>query len=194
MEDKEIVNLYWQRDEEAIPATAAKYGSYCRIIAYNFLGSAEDAEECVNDTWLGAWNSMPANRPARLAPYLAKLTRWLSLGRLRDSRRLKRGGGETSLALEELSEVLDSGMDVQLQIERRELAAAIRRFLAGLDEDKRQVFLARYWFMAPVKEIARRFGFSESKVKSMLSRTCRELREKLEEEHYVERRNIVCHK
>ncbi len=192
MDDKEIVDLYWQRDERAIPATAARYGSYCRIVAFNVLGNAEDAEECVNDTWLGAWNSMPTNRPAKLAPYLAKLTRWLSLGRLRDSKRLKRGGGETSLALEELSEVLDSGTDVQLQVERRELAAAVRAFLAQLDEDKRQVFLARYWFMAPVKEIAERFGYSESKVKSMLSRTCRALRTKLEEEHYVERRDSVC--
>ena len=82
MEDKKIVELYWQRNEEAIPETAAKYGSYCRIIAYNILADDEDAEECVNDTWLGAWNSMPMNRPSRLAPYLAKLTRWISLGRL----------------------------------------------------------------------------------------------------------------
>lgn len=193
MDDKEIVDLYWQRNEDAIPATAAKYGSYCRIVAFNILGSSEDAEECVNDTWMGAWNSMPANRPAKLAPYLAKLTRWLSLGRLRDSGRLKRGGGETSLALEELGEYLDSGIDVSAQVERRELAAAIRRFLAGLDEDKRQVFLARYWFMAPVREIAERFGFSEAKVKSMLARTCHGLRKMLEEENYVERKSLVCH-
>lgn len=182
MEDKEIVDLYWQRSEDAIPETAAKYGSYCRIIAYNILTDHEDTEECINDTWLGAWNSMPENRPARLAPYLAKLTRWIALARLRDRNCLKRGGGETSLALEELSEYLDSGLDTQKQVEQRELAEAIRCFLAGLDEQKRHVFLARYWFMASVEEIGEKFGFSQSKVKSMLMRTRRALRDHLKEE------------
>ena len=182
MEDTEIVELYWQRSQQAVPETAAKYGGYCRVVAYNILGSFEDAEECVNDTWLGAWNSMPQNRPRLLRPYLAKLTRWISLGRLRDQNCLKRGGGETSLALEELSESLDSGFDTESQLEMKELAGAIRRFTAGLEEEQRQVFLARYWFMAPVEEIAEKFGFSAGKVKSMLLRTRRALRAYLEEE------------
>lgn len=182
MEDKKIVDLYWQRDEEAIPETAAKYGSYCRIIAYNILADDEDAEECVNDTWLGAWNSMPMNRPSRLAPYLAKLTRWISLGRLRNRNCLKRGGGETSVALEELSEYLDSGVDTQKLVEQKELAGAIRSFLSKLDSQQHQVFVARYWFMASVEEIAEKFGFSQSKVKSMLMRTRRALRDYLKEE------------
>ena len=97
MEDREIVDLYWQRSEEAIPRTAAKFGGYCRTIAYNILSDAQDAEECVNDTWLKAWNSMPKNRPTVLAPYLGKLTRWISLTRLRERNSLKRGGGETAL-------------------------------------------------------------------------------------------------
>ena len=181
MEDNKIVDLYWQRSEDAVPETAAKYGSYCRIIAYNILADYEDAEECVNDTWLGAWNSMPKNRPSMLAPYLAKLTRWISLGRLRDRNCLKRGGGQTSVVLEELSECLDAGIDVEKQVERKELAAAIRRFLAGLDEQPCQVFLARYWFMASIDEIAEKFEFSQSKVKSMLMRTRRALRAYLEE-------------
>lgn len=182
MEDREIVDLYWRRSEDAIPETAAKYGSYCRIIAYNILTDHEDAEECVNDTWLGAWNSMPENRPARLAPYLAKLTRWLSLTRLRDRNCLKRGGGELSLSLEELSECLDSGVDTQKQVEQRELTEAIRCFLEGLDEQTRYVFLARYWFMASVQEIGEKFSFSQSKVKSMLMRTRHALRDYLKEE------------
>lgn len=183
MDDKTIVDLYWQRSEDAIPETVAKYGSYCRIIAYNILINHEDTEECVNDTWLGAWNSMPKNRPARLAPYLAKLTRWLSLARLRDRNCLKRGGGETSLALEELSECLDSGFDTEKQIERRELAEAIRRFVAGLNEQQRNVFLARYWLLAPVHEIGKKFGFTQSKVKSMLMRTRCALKDYLKEEN-----------
>lgn len=182
MEDTKIVDLYWQRSEQAVPETAAKYGSYCRIVAYNILANYEDAEECVNDTWLGAWNSMPSNRPYKLAPYLAKLTRWISLGRLRDRNCLKRGGGETSLALEELSDSLDSGFDTERQLELKELAGAIRRFTAGLEEQQRQVFLARYWFMAPIDEIAEKFDFSQGKVKSMLLRTRRALRDYLEEE------------
>ena len=95
LEDSKIVDLYWRRSEEAIPETARKFGSYCRTIAYNILSDEQDAEECVNDTWFKAWNSMPTHRPALLAPYLAKLTRWLSLSRLRERNALRRGGGET---------------------------------------------------------------------------------------------------
>ena len=95
LEDSKIVDLYWRRSEEAIPETAAKFGGYCRTIAYNILSDEQDAEECVNDTWFKAWNSMPTHRPALLAPYLAKLTRWLSLSRLRERNALRRGGGET---------------------------------------------------------------------------------------------------
>jgi len=171
MDDEKIVDLYWQRSEDAIPETARKYGSYCRIIAYNILSDFQDADECVNDTWLGAWNSMPQNRPNRLAPYLGKLTRWLSLARLRDKSCLKRGCGETNIALEELSECLDSGESPEKQVEQKELTEAIHNFLTGLDDEQRNVFLARYWFMTPIKEIAEKFNFSQSKVKSMLMRT-----------------------
>jgi RNA polymerase sigma-70 factor (ECF subfamily) len=181
MDDEKIVDLYWQRSEDAIPETSAKYGSYCRIIAYNILSDFQDADECVNDTWLGAWNSMPTNRPSKLAPYLGKLTRWLSLTRLRDKNCLKRGGGEASIALEELSECLDSVASPEKQVEQKMLAEAMHSFLAGLDEQQRNVFLARYWFMASVKEIAEKFGFGQSKVKSMLMRTRRELKIFLEE-------------
>lgn len=186
MEDRQIVDLYWQRSEKAISATADKYGGYCRAIADNILANAQDAEECVNDTYLGAWNSMPENRPARLAPYLGKLCRWLSLSRLKERGRLKRGGGEATLALEELSEVLDSGFRTERQLERRELARAINAFLAGLGETQRRVFLCRYWYMASVTEIAESFGFSQSKVSSMLHRTRQKLRKFLEEEGYAE--------
>ncbi len=182
MEDREIVELYWQRAEEAIPATAAKYGAYCRTIANNILTNHEDAEECVNDTWLKAWNSMPDHRPTRLAPYLAKLTRWLSLSRLRERDRLKRGGGETPLALEELSEVIAADTDTQRDLEIRELNRAVRQFLNGLDATERQVFLSRYWFLLPVREIAERFGFSPNKVSTMLHRTRRRLQSYLKEE------------
>ena len=175
MEDSKIVDLYWQRAEEAVPATAAKYGSYCRTIAYNILADAQDAEECVNDTWLKAWNSMPTNRPGRLAPYLGKMTRWISLSRLRERGSLKRGGGELALVLEELAEVEDRSADTQRELEFRELRGAVLRFLKELDETEGQVFLARCWYIAPIAEIAERFGFTQSKVTSMLHRTRRKM-------------------
>ena len=182
MEDSKIVDLYWQRSEQAVPETAAKYGSYCRTIAYNILCDAQDAEECVNDTYLKAWNSMPTNRPSRLAPYLGKLSRWISLTRLRERNSLRRGGGEVSLVLDELTEVVDSGENVQRTVELRELSQAVRRFLAGVDETEAQVFLARCWYMASIAEIADKFGFTESKVNSMLHRTRQKLQKHLKEE------------
>ena len=182
MEDRKIVDLYWQRDENAIPETAAKFGGYCRTIAYNILSDAEDAEECLNDTWLRAWNTMPTNRPNKLAPYLGKLSRWISLTRLREKTSLKRGGGETELVLDELAEAVDSGADVEKAVELKELNAALRRFLKNLGETERQVFLARYWFIASIAEIAEKFGFSESKVTSMLHRTRKKLLAYLKEE------------
>ena len=144
MEDAKIVDLYWQRSEQAISESAAKYGKYCRTISYNILANSEDADECLNDTWIKAWNSMPSNRPSRLAPYLAKLTRWLSLSRLRENNSLRRGGGELPLVLDELAETLDSGRDVQRELEIRELNQALRRLLSGLGKDERDVFLSRY--------------------------------------------------
>ena len=171
MDDKTIVDLYWARSEKAIEETERKFGSYCRTISRKILADAEDAEECVNDTWMKAWNSMPTNRPSRLAPYLGKLTRWLSLSRLRENNSLRRGGGELPLVLDELAETLDSGFDTEREVENRELNLALRRLLDGLDKDERDVFLCRYWYVASIKEIAVKFGFSESKVKTMLHRT-----------------------
>lgn len=182
MEDEKIVELYWQRDENAIRQTEQKYGGYCRTVARNILADEQDTEECVSDTWMGAWSSMPANRPKQLAPYLGKLTRWLALSRLRERKSLKRGGGELALALDELEEVVDAGTDLQRELERKELNAALRRFLRGMDQTQAQVFLARYWYFASVAEIAEKLGFTESKVTSMLHRTRKALGRYLKEE------------
>ena len=182
MEDAQIVELYWQRSEAAVPETQAKFGPYCRTIAYNILSDEQDAEECVNDTWLGAWNSMPQNRPRLLAPYLAKLTRWLSLTRLRERNALRRGGGERALVLDELAEVVSDGTDLEKRLELKELSEALRDFLNTLDETEAQVFLARCWYMAGVKEIAEKFGFTPGKVSTMLHRTRRKLQDYLREE------------
>lgn len=182
LEDSKIVDLYWQRSEDAIPETAAKFGGYCRTIAYNILSDEQDTEECVNDTWLGAWNSMPTHRPTLLAPYLAKLTRWISLSRLRTRNTLRHGRGETPLVLEELSEVIPDKMDLEKHVEMKELGDALRRFVLGLDDTEAQIFLARCWYMVGVQEIAEKYGITPGNVSTMLHRTRRKLQNYLKEE------------
>lgn len=185
MEDIQIVDLFWQRSAEAIPAAAERYGRYCAAVARSVLSDERDAEECVNDTWLAAWNSMPDNRPARLAPYLGKITRNLALDRLSARRAGKRGGGAAEECIEELAECLSGGGDPVSAAERRELAERIDGFLRGLPRDERDVFVARYWYMAPVEDIARSFGYSRSKTASMLHRTRKKLRIALETEGWL---------
>ena len=184
MTDAEIVALYWRRDPAAIEESQEQYGAYCRSIARNLLQNEEDAEEYLNDTWLGAWNSMPEHRPERLGPYLGKLTRWLGLSRLRKQRRACRGGGETELVLDELSEYLPGGEDPAEAAERRALSRTINRLLDAMKPEERSVFLARYWLCAPIAEIAARHGFTEGKVKTMLRRSRLKLQKQLREEGY----------
>ena len=180
MDDARIVDLYWARAERAIEETERKFGAYCRTVAYNVLSDASDAARCRKRTlW---WNSMPTDRPRRLAPYLGKMTRWLSLSRLREKNSLKRGGGELPLVLDELEEALDSGADTQKELELRELERALRRLIEALGKDERDVFLSRYWYMAPIAEIAEKFGLTESNVKTMLHRTRKKLMKRLKEE------------
>ncbi len=186
MDDKKIIDLYWKRSEQAISETESKYGRYCRAVSYGILADKEDSEECVNDTWLKVWNSIPPDRPERLAPYLGKMTRWLSLSRLRANNSLKRGGGELPLVLEELAETLDSGFNTEKQLEIKELNHVIRELLDQLGKDERDIFLCRYWYVLPISKIAAKTGFSESKVKTMLFRTRKKLLRKLKEEGYAE--------
>lgn len=171
MEDSQIVALYWARNEDALAETAAKYGRYCFQIAYNILSSREDADESVNDTYMSAWERIPPHEPAVLSAFLGKITRRISLNRWRNKSRKKRGGGEVILALEELRECIPSSEDVERRMEQRELSRAITQFLAGLAETERNVFVCRYWYLADIKKISKAFGFTESKVKSMLHRT-----------------------
>ena len=185
MDDRHIVNLYLQRSEDAIQATEEKYGAYCYHIAYNILTDAEDAREAVNDAYLGAWNAIPPHRPSSLAAFLGKITRRIAINRYHAKRTRKRGGGETALALEELSQCIPAGQDPEAALAEKELAALLNRFVRSLPETERKVFTCRYWYLDSVKEIAKRFGFSESKVKSMLFRTRNKLKAELEKEGIV---------
>lgn len=182
MEDSQIVDLYWERNEQAIRAAASKYGDYCYSIAYNILRSREDADESVNDTYLGAWNAMPPHRPNCLRTFLGKITRRVSLKKWRDEHRDKRGGDEVSLALEELSECIPSNASVEENVIAGELSARINRFVGTLAPTERQVFLCRYWYLDSIDKISADFRFSSSKVRSMLHRTRAKLRVYLEKE------------
>ena len=182
MEDREIVDHYWQRSDRAIRETESKYGRYCQTIAYNITANRQDAEECVSDTWLAAWNAMPDKRPKGLLAFLARITRNFALDRWRSSARQQRGGGEIPLALDELSECLADGTDVEREIEARELSEKIGAFVRSLPKTERDVFTARYFYLASVGEIVEKTGFTQSKVKSMLHRTRLRLREMLREE------------
>lgn len=185
MDDTQIIELYWARKESAIEETEVKYGSYCRSIARNILNNQDDAEECVNDTWLGAWNSMPPHRPSVLSTFLGKLTRRISIDKWRHVNAKKRGDGQLPLVLTELADCVSDGKSIEKETERKLLAEVIAAFVKDLPETEQKVFLCRYWYMDSVGSIATRFRFSESKVKSMLSRTREKLRVRLEKEGFV---------
>jgi len=184
MEDEAIVSLYWERSEQAINETEQKYGRFCYAIAYNLLHNTEDAAESVNDTYLEAWNSMPPHKPNSLTAFLGRITRHLSVDRWRSTHAEKRGGGEYPLLLTELSECIPSKTSVEQQVESKELAETVNRFLRGLSNEKQQVFLRRYWYGDSMEELAAKFGFSVSKVKSMLFHTRERLRERLKKEGF----------
>jgi len=185
MDDSRIVDLYWARSDSAIPETAAKYGRYCQAIAWNILYSIEDAEEAVNDTYLGAWNSMPPHRPHVLSAFLAKITRRAALNKWRDRNRGKRGGGEVTLALDELEDCIPSSYDVEREVQAAELAEVINAFVTALPATERRVFVCRYWYLDPVSAICLQFGFSQEKVKTMLFRTRKKLLNCLTSEGYI---------
>lgn len=184
MDDQSIVELYWSRSENAISETDVKYGRYLNSISYNILVNHEDAQECVNDTYHNAWNTMPPDRPSVLSTFLGKITRRLSIDRWRRLNAEKRGGGELTLALDELENCVSGSGNVENEIERRELAKLFNSFLDTLPVTERRVFLCRYWYMDSIQSIAVQFGFSQSKVASMLHRTRAKLRTVLEKEGY----------
>ncbi len=182
MEDAKIVDLYWQRSDLAISETNQKYGRYCHSIAYHICGTEEDAEECVSDTWLCAWHLMPDQRPAVLSAFLGRITRNFAINCIKAKNRIKRGGGEAVLALDELEECVPGGADPEHILEAKELEAAIGRFVSELPGTEKTIFVLRYWHVSPIEEIAEKLQFSKGKVKSSLFRTRRKLRAYLQEE------------
>ena len=178
MEDKVIVQMYWDRNQNAIGETARKYGAYCLSVASNILELREDAEECVNDTYLGAWNSMPPHRPSVLATFLGKITRNLAINRCKYLTAQKRSVNLQSVLTELDGCVVD---DPERQLDSRQLGEALNGFLKALPERKRSLFLCRYWYADSVAVIARRFRMTEGAVTMQLKRLRQQLRGYLEE-------------
>lgn len=186
MEDIEIIELYWQRLETAIVETAEKYGRYCHCIALRILENVQDADECVNDTYLVAWNTIPPHRPQYLSTFLGKITRRIAIDKWRVKQAKRRGNGEIVFALEELVDCIPDSKDVEREIENRELAGYINTFLKTLSVTERKVFVCRYWYLDSVADISKQFRFSQSKVKMMLHRIRKRMRTYLETEGFCD--------
>lgn len=185
MDDAKIVQLYWDRNEQAIGATAEKYGSYCMAIAKNILENNEDAEECVNDTYLNAWNTMPPHRPSILSTFLGKITRNLSFNRYKYNTAAKRGGGKAPAILDEIAESVSDTDGVEEAFDRKELVKAINTFLGSLPSNKRSIFLCRYWYFDSISDIASRHSMTENHVSVILSRLRLKLRRYLLERGFT---------
>ncbi len=189
MDDATIINLFWARDEAAIPAAQDKYGAYCRAIALGILADARDADECVNDALLRLWRAIPPERPRSLRAFLGRITRNLAINALRDASRQKRGGGEASrqkrgggeaaLALDELAACADISTSPERAVADAEITACIDRWLASLPREHRVAFVRRYWYLDSVPALAARMGWTKSKTASLLMRLRASLREAL---------------
>ena len=182
MDDNKIIELYCERSEQAISETSKKYGKYCHYIAYSILRNDKDSEECVNDTYLRAWNSIPPRNPNNLQTFLGKITRNLSLNKLEKQSAEKRGAGQTSFILDELSECIPSKDDTVNTVENMVIKDVLDLFLDSLPAETRKIFVRRYFYMSSVKEIADEYGISESKVTVTLFRTRKKLKTVLEKE------------
>ena len=184
MKDQDIVNLYWDRNEDAIHQTQMKYGAYLSKVSYNILADFEDSKECVNDTYLAAWNSMPENRPNNLATYLGKITRQISIDVFRKRHREKRYASEYAVSLDELGDSFTDGVTPEQELNAKLLDEAINRFVSALPAMAQKAFVGRYYFFDSLKEIASYCGMTESKVKILLFRTRQKLKLYLKKEGY----------
>ncbi len=186
MEDVQIVKLYWERNPDAISESSKKYGNYCFAIANNLLCDPEDSEECVNDTFLGAWNSIPPHKPDRLKLYLAKITRALAFNCYHNRTAQKRGGGELPLVLEELEECVSGGPDPEETVRAAELSQSIRKFVSRLTERERSVFVDRYFFTKSMEQVAAENAITVNHAYVILSRIRQKLKKHLIKEGFCD--------
>ena len=184
MDDNEIIGLFLARDEGAIEAASREYGAYCAAIARGILDDPGAAEECVNDTWLKCWQSIPPQRPRSLKGFAGRIARNLALSALRLEKAQKRGGGQVQVALDELSEVVSGGETPEGALDRQAFRAALDGFLAGLPQRDRSLFLRRYWYLDDTAALAKRFRMSQTHVTTTLHRLRQRLRVHLEQEGF----------
>ena len=182
MKDTEIIELYQKRNEAAIAESDKKYGAYCFTVANNILANKEDSGECVNDTWFHTWNIIPPQYPERLKMFFAKITRNLSINKLKGRNSKKRGAGEITLVLDELEECVPDSSSVESIIDEKLLTEYIKDFLEKIPRRDRQLFLLRYFFTESVSGIASRYKLSENAVYVSLRRTRKKLKDHLEKE------------
>lgn len=184
MDDKEIIQMFRDRDENALAVISKKYGPYCFAIARNILGNQEDAEECVSDAYLNLWNSIPPAEPEALSVYLGKIVRNLSFNLYKKKKAKKRGYGQIPVVLDELSELISNTSTAESQWNEKLLIESINEFLAVLPEKKRTIFVLRYWYSYSIKEIAQKFGMPENTVTVQLKRTRKKLHNYLKEKEF----------
>lgn len=184
MEDHDIIQHFWERDESAIRETSLKFGSYCRAIANGILKNHEDSEDCVNEALMRAWESIPPKKPTSLGAFIGRITKNIALDRIRFSMREKRGGGELALVYEELSEVISDSTSIEGELERKEMMTVISRFLRGSSDVNRRAFVLRYWYCRSVRDVAQELGIKEENTYVILSRMREKLRNYLKKEGY----------
>lgn len=184
MEDKEIVQLFWDRNEAALSVTEKKHGRRCITVARNILNNQEDAEDCVNEAYLKLWELIPPHRPEVLGTFLCRIVRNTALNILKSKNADKRGGGTAAFVFEELEECIPDKNSVEHIYESKELLAAVNRFLRQTSIESRRIFVLRYWYCCELSEIAERFGTRKNTISVILNRTRKRLREYLEQEGY----------
>lgn len=185
MNDQQIIELYMERSEKAVSETYDKYSAYCNSISFSILQNSEDAEECVNDTFQKAWESIPPNRPSNLKAFLGKIARNISLNRLKHSKTQKRGSGQIDVLLSELEECISDKFSVENEVDSKQLSQSINAFLESLTAEKRKIFVSRYWYARSIREISAQYNISEEKIKSILFRLRKQLKSHLEKEGMI---------
>lgn len=184
MDDARIIELYFARNESAISETESKYGRYCFKVAQNILLSEEDSKECVNDALMHTWNAIPPTRPKSLKAFLAKITRNIAFNKYRESATQKRGGSEAELVLSELEECIGCRENTETEYSKRELGRALNKFMHTLPERECDIFMRRYFYVDSVRDIAKKYGMSESQIRAIISRTKQKLKAYLEKEDF----------
>ena len=184
MDDRQIIELYFERDEKAIVETQNKYGKYCFTVANNILSNEQDSEECVNDTYNKTWNAIPPQNPNRLKLFLARITRNLAFDKIKSENRVKRGSGELVLALDEIGEIVSDNTYIGAELESKEFMQTVNAFLHTVTERECNIFISRYFYIESIDEISKKYRISKVNVNKILSRIRAKLKLYLEKEGY----------